>query len=1172
MRNVVIATMLVIAGVGSNYMPRPGDADSAEEVAAKGKAPALLGGSAPQPIDDPLDLLNDFLNPRYEPAARPKGTCGDPIDRLRKLLVSTAQPCIPQQAVSKAQESAEGLNCSATREFMDTGLQLHFLIATIPDPARTHLGLSFDRYLEAIINAAEAARFSYDRYWLPWHVNPDDTNPDPDKQAELDQQAESRHRKPGIIILRKRPYQPERKDPLEAKESKRNLEESSNQALIIFLVGETPTAGINRRQFTQAAEIVGKFKTCSDFRGVLGPAFSGSAMSLQAAVNGDLSGFPAVKVISGAASVTKALKPFAERTVHSSSALRDALKMFRKTLLRGRGKLALLSEAATDFGATVHEEGEEGDTFRIFYPREISRLRNVYPEQKNSAAAQVAKLQQQLFLRLRDSRSGEDTLPQFSDQTPLTQESIMLQISETLRRDHVGIAIITGTDVLDLLFLSRHLRELSPDVRLMLWDSDLLFVHGTDTLDFSGILAMSTYPPGSPSWPVADETSARYYFASNRTEGIYNACVFLLHDLDPKKRGPFPRDYASPTEPWNTTPPIWLSVVGHDSYWPLAVSNSGSLTPDAGMRDAKLMAETSIWLDPGWPTKTWIFIFCFLSFFAAGYIFTSFYVREPHDGLPRWCSFLHPRPYPELPWRASYCFFMSLALWLAYLTALAPVLRLAFMNFHPEWMLMVAMGTVVSFAFLSVLVRGLVSLAMIVLTTALGTAAILAVFFWERGLQDEESFFRALRSVQLGSGVGANLPIFFLLLAFAWWSSVHIQRARLFAEHRPEVASVAANDAVCNLNILDDWLQQPFLYIDRFGVIIVLLAAAITAPVAILYVISIDGWLFNAVVCALLIPLSILLFLTAYAFARIWRALDRFLRALETEPIRFAFSNLPPDVSWSPLMQDGARRQSYTTLLRSLESLRALEEFDPAYYPDLSTDIALLESDFTKIMTPVHQGVEEPIEANRSAQLRLSQITEKLAAALATKDWNTNNSASLTKLKKASGTPTVHKGIANWFHVGKPADLEITSSPEDSDPKDTAEILAAEVIALRYLAYIRYIIRHLRNLLSFLTTGFLLMTLALNCYPFQMLNLIRWSITLIFLIIAAVLIYVFQKMNRNEILRRVTDTPAGAVDKDLFGRVISAGALPVLAVVASHFPSVGRFLFSWVQPAIAALH
>lgn len=72
----------------------------------------------------------------------------------------------------------------------------------VPDPERTHLGHYFDRFLEAIILAADEENFGYDRYWLPWHVSHDPANPHLADQDILDGRAEERHRKPGVIIFR----------------------------------------------------------------------------------------------------------------------------------------------------------------------------------------------------------------------------------------------------------------------------------------------------------------------------------------------------------------------------------------------------------------------------------------------------------------------------------------------------------------------------------------------------------------------------------------------------------------------------------------------------------------------------------------------------------------------------------------------------------------------------------------------------------------------------------------------------------------------------------------------------------------------------------------------------------------------------------------------------------
>jgi hypothetical protein len=46
--------------------------------------------------------------------------------------------------------------------------EIRFLIATVPDPKRTHLALYFDRSVESIISAAEASGYTLEQFWVPW--------------------------------------------------------------------------------------------------------------------------------------------------------------------------------------------------------------------------------------------------------------------------------------------------------------------------------------------------------------------------------------------------------------------------------------------------------------------------------------------------------------------------------------------------------------------------------------------------------------------------------------------------------------------------------------------------------------------------------------------------------------------------------------------------------------------------------------------------------------------------------------------------------------------------------------------------------------------------------------------------------------------------------------------
>jgi hypothetical protein len=66
-------------------------------------------------------------------------------------------------------------------------------------------------------------------------------------------------------------------------------------------------------------------------------------------------------------------------------------------------------------------------------------------------------------------------------------------------------------------------------------------------------------------------------------------------------------------------------------------------------------------------------------------------------------------------------------------------------------------------------------------------------------------------------------------------------------------------------------------------------------------------------------------------------------------------------------------------------------------------------------------------------------------------------------------------------------------------------------------------------------------------------------------------VLVFMQMDRDQLLSRLAKTKPGHLDSGFFMRVVSYGALPLLTVVASQFPVVGHFLFSWVQPALEAL-
>jgi hypothetical protein len=85
--------------------------------------------------------------------------------------------------------------------------------------------------------------------------------------------------------------------------------------------------------------------------------------------------------------------------------------------------------------------------------------------------------------------------------------------------------------------------------------------------------------------------------------------------------------------------------------------------------------------------------------------------------------------------------------------------------------------------------------------------------------------------------------------------------------------------------------------------------------------------------------------------------------------------------------------------------------------------------------------------------------------------------------------------------------------------------------------------------------------------------LLAWTLVGCLVLTGAPVVLAFLEMERNAVLSWLTDTNAGRVEKGTFLlRVISFGILPLLSVLASHFPSIGQYVFSWVQPVVKSFH
>ena len=140
------------------------------------------------------------------------------------------------------------------------------------------------------------------------------------------------------------------------------------------------------------------------------------------------------------------------------------------------------------------------------------------------------------------------------------------------------------TDVRDRLLLTKELRQRAPDVMIFTLDADLLYSHPDQYPWTTDVVVVSSYPLHSvaqlrttPS-DLQSRPRQPQQFQNFSSQGIYNATVTALNYsvdgrlIDPERARLV--DYAP--HQGQRCPPIWISVVGRESLWPVATESECS--------------------------------------------------------------------------------------------------------------------------------------------------------------------------------------------------------------------------------------------------------------------------------------------------------------------------------------------------------------------------------------------------------------------------------------------------------------------------------------------------------------------------------------------------------------------------------------------------------------------
>ncbi len=962
------------------------------------------------------------------------------------------------------------------------------LIATVPDPEKAGIPGLTDSAIESIHRAAARGGFTFHRGLLQW------PKPDPVAPEGI-----------GVLLFRSDP---------------------PGEVLAVLVVGETPARGVSAAPFALAllaAERLRVDKTQPV--GVLGPTFSGSVPSIAQAVNRrpELK----VRIVSGTATRRQNLADLGCRAgvEYFSLAENDqvSLDLFLR-YLEDRGiptsRVAMLAEAGTLYGSSLsnYKRGGIAPGFVAEFPMRISRLRAAYLDDpglrslwKSAPAASPGSQMNAGF-----QVAGSDGPPAFSkDQTPMSLDLAIAGTAETLRRRGIELAIVGASDVGDTLFLCKLLQRLHPDLRLATLDADLIYLHSTAELSYSGLMMVSPYPLWHPNqlWELDSAGQNRLQPFSNRSaQGIYNAARILLEN-DPAKQGLV--EFQHPVDASRAWPPVWIAMVGRGSVWPMSMltqpdDGSSSLQGVAYHRRAAGKAYP-VSLEPSAAFSTLFLALSMLAVWAmANYVH---FIATQRTYVTLF----------QLPERRS----MARTLLISMLTACGVVVYLPFTA------VIGVNGGYWSGSWHAILLAISVSLPLLCIPLGLATKetgfrvatfalAPLGWIFWTRwsAMADASrgggELLFAVRTLAPFSGVDPLTPHVLVWFGLAWWAALQLHRMRMreirypacprFHETQP-LLRIAGGEFARVAAVLDQ--SRPGW---REAVAIPLAAVFLLALLEFRTRLGLEPSFWQSCFLAGFATLWVLAVCAVLTVIRVWFTLEDALRPLRAHPLSAAFSRLPKEISVKKMWGRGSSRYPLQSALFGVDLLRGM----------------VLDERQTQYRATAETALDECRGAGPKG-LRIQA----------------DDAARLQEALRGAADSFVKEIGAGW-----------------GDPKHAAK---EEYVALRLVAFVRYCVLHMRLMLEFLSPAVVLMFLAILLYPLQPNGTLVTAVTLLALSGGAAVIIVFRRMDTNEVLSRLNSDGKGAWDRGFYMRALTYGALPGLAAVASQFPGTFRTALEWTE-------
>ena len=864
------------------------------------------------------------------------------------------------------------------------------------------------------------------------------------------------------------------------------------------------------------------------------------------------------------------------------------------------------------FSATEKERCEEERAtqdqscfLKLYFPREISQLRAAYqdslavPAKNDPNAPPRETLPSNYYVP-----GSNDTIAEYSyKQMPLSQESIMLDVVSELQRHKVKFIILRATDPMDALFLARFLRTEYPQGRVVTIDADLLFRREAEDPRLHGLLALSTYsltPMANHNYHSFEDAHVERIFPSSNEAGTYNAMRSLLsawvtdntssgsacaQDDDHPGRG---CRHALGTHPqfgrssglrlyqygwlyeWDPnnrstdydSPPVHVLALGRDDYWPIAnlgpYSGEELVTTLPRVHDQMSGRVRRVRIPNSWRVVQLAGVLLGIAFSIS--IWRASVLAKTQSDAKFAPAALDPRATLVLLTGLTLVLILVILLWPTMKYADQGDVRLdIFLDFA---LIMVLFCTLVDLLNRAVLGQKGVRWHRGWVWPLLFLAGCLVLFsqiFWGQP-EETPAFivrFATLRATQLTSGLSFIMPTFFFLTVWLWWAD-HTAAGYAVLDHRrprlpkgmmqPTVQGVSikalpALRGALNLRPLSAlgyalllvvfytvlwWMgshPHPLLSLER---------PFLEACMSVFFTLAVGG-----------------IFLATVRLWEIWLGVRKLLVALDSLPLRQGFETIK-GFSWKPIWRIGAGSlQEFQRIFhREKEALDCALKTYPLEAGNLESEwndtlscagrVKLLEHPYTLDWWRHREAERELIRQFGKYQAQVAKVTGRALDLLARR-WAEHKE----EKKLLVDTDTTYElGMRAWERC----------------------------VCMVYVNFLLVMLVRIRTLIVAIGGMYVLTLIGITQYPFEPKATVQILLIVLLAFVVVVVGLVFSQIHRDAILSYITDTKPGELGSDFWFRMVSFTALPLFSLLASQFPSVNRFFYSWLQPAIQALN